>query len=271
MDPTVVPLFYLHTAADILAIPEPVLVSSVGNSIEPHSCLVTLVSLPSLEEGIGAASRRAVVTLILSGTPMQTRVVATGEILRYSTVIYGPPASVVGTIYARVRQDVPLEIRRIDILRRLNRPDYEVIGLPDGSSLPTPTGKTVHILDGAMLRIPVREVVRQFASLFASTDTIVAPGIASFTGFSTSVGLTAGSTSFIALPELSSLLLAGPTIAQTALDDSLPPLVNPEYWQEPIKMSSASWTTIGILWGLVVVTFIISVGVAYIWYLKQIL
>lgn len=289
----IIPLFYLHTAAEVLAIPETISASEDGHSVVPHSCRVTLVSIPSLEEGVGAASRRAVVTLIIAGANLQSRVVASGEILQYVTALYGEAPTDLqqakGVIFVRVRVDNAIDSRRSRILSRLNFPDYEVVEVETEitsiTPIPLTTRKTVYIVDGAMLRIPVREIVRHFSSLFSSSDNLIAPNIALFSGFkgvTTLRSLTVAEseentstpslplTTFISMPNQAFSLLSAQAPQQQALLNNLPPLTEPEAWQVPIKMSYAGWTVIGVLWALLVMAFGITIGINYSWYLKQV-
>lgn len=270
----VIPLFYLHTAPDVIAFPSPVDALGAGANVEPNACHVTLLSLPSLEE----STRRAVITLMMSGVNLQTRVVSNGEIFSYSTALYSeyiPGASGRGVIYVRVRQDpiyLSADERRFAVLANINRPDYEVISYPDenppADALAADSRRTVRIADGAILKIPVREIVRQFSTVFASTDVVNAPGVAIFTKFSPLAAAPA-STVFIALPDYAHSLLTISAHQSSSLLSNLPGLVDPATYQPAIKMTQMSWTVIALLWVAIFVTFSISIGVTYRWYIKQ--
>ncbi len=258
----VIPLFYFHTAADVLAVPEPVATSEEENSsFEPHSTRVFLFSVPSLEP----SSSRAVVTLMISGVALQSRVVSNGEVLQFSSSLYTETVEDRGIIYARVTEGDVLEARRLDILDRLNNADYEVFSTDDQQ--PQTGLRTVTVADGAMLKIPVREIVRHFSSVFTTAGTVIAPSIATFTGFADSP-----TTAFISLPESAHMILSSlpVTSEQQALLNSMPALQPGDpLWQPPIKMSDASWTVFGLLWAGVAIAFLISIGVAYSWYIVK--
>lgn len=278
-----IPNFFLHTAPDVLAIPEPVLASvEQGQSIEPHSCRVNLINPLSLEVGTGTASRRVVVTLMIQGATLQTRVVNNAEIIRFSTILYRPigTAATPGLLYARVRQNNAQDIRRADILRQLNTPDYEVIEESPPENLGQ-NNRIVEIYDNILLRYPIREIQRLFANVFSTIDTIIIPGVAKFTGFrqaittpSTSTFIAAPEEAVIHLPPPPGLVMMAPALPladQQPLGITLPTLLNPQYWQPPILMTSASWTVIGVLWTIVLIACLISIGITYSWYLKQVL
>lgn len=253
-----IPLFYLHTAPDILAIPE----------AEPqaNSTKILIYSVPSLE----LTARRSVVTVMISGTVVLTKVISSGEIITYSTALYvTAPTDTPGIIYVRQLPGNSQEERRADLLESLNTPDYEVIRLADGI-LPVPlhaTRRIVHVADGAMLRIPVREIVRQFSSIFSSASTVIAPSVATFSNFQSGPTTT---TTFISLSDQSHILLgSGVVTSQQSLMSSLPPLTQGPLWQPPIKMSIQSWIVFVILWIMIAVAFVISIGTAYRWYIAQ--
>jgi hypothetical protein len=251
---TLVPNFYLYTALDVLAIPEPA-------DAEPHSTRVTLVAVPTLEEGIGPAGRRAVITLVIGGVTMQSRTVASGETVQYSTTLYDSwnPADQ-GVIYVRQIPGDPLDARRVDLLMRLNSPDYEVIGLPDGVPPSDPdTRRIVQVSDDAMLRVPVREIARHFSSVIAVASTVIAPSVASFVNF----GTPSGGTSFISLSDYEHFTFV-PGLSSLAI-----PLQQGTTYQTPIKMTKTGWIVFGVLWGLLALSCIGSIIAAYWWYISQ--
>lgn len=256
----VVPVFYLYTSPEVLPIPE-----SVG---DPNSTKVTLVSVPSLEENINAAARQAVVTLVIGGAILQSKVINSGDTVQYSTSLYQSfDISNRGIIYVRQEVGSTLDDRRLDILQRLNTPDFEVIGIQD-NVIPTqaagdPVRRTVQLEPEAMLRVPVREIVQHFSTVFASSSTVIAPGIATFVNF-TSLPL---STAFISLSDYEHFVLGTtPTTNTNALGGSLQ---SSDTVKQSTEMTSTGWTVFGILWGIMAVVSIISIGAAYWWYLAQ--
>lgn len=269
---TVIPVFYLNTASEVLAIPETVPVSDSDQNLEPNSTKVILVSVPSLQEGIDAASRRAVVTLMIGGATLQSRVISSGDRITYSTSLYVQyTPGILGIIYVRQLPGNLLDERRADILQRLNTPDYEVLALPD-TGIPEPlpgqpVRKMVQVLDGAMLRIPVREIERQFSSVFSTSGIVIAPSIATFNNFGGNIM----STTFISLSDQAHIVLSSSGASPQAVLAGLPDgaLQQADQWQPPIKMTSDGWTVFTVFWIGFALVFLISVGVAYGWYIAQ--
>lgn len=269
MSSSSIPVFYLHTAPEVLAIPEPV---NNSGSIEPHSAKITLITLPTLEES--PSWKHAVVTLMIAGSILQSKVVSSGDIIRYTSSLYAelPSAIETGVIYVPDGGN-SLDSRRIDILRRLNFPDFEVIGITGDTDIPSSATnrKTVRINDNEILRFPVREIVRIFSSVFFSANTVIAQSIATFTNFGTGA-----STALISLPQEAHITLpiaiAAPPQLQAAAANPLldaVPIQAAAPWQAPIKMSEASWTVFGVLSGVMLISFFVSVGLAYSWYIAH--
>jgi hypothetical protein len=259
---SVIPLFILHTAPDVLAIPGTIDIAG-SSAIQPNSTKVILVSVPSLEEGVGAAARAAVVTMLIGGNQISSQVINSGDIITYTAALYNSVTiSSPGVIYVRARVGNDQEARRADILARLNSPDFNVVTLLDDTVPVELVRKTVYVEDDAMLRIPIREIVRLFPTVFASSTEVIAPQIAKFSNFSSS-----GTTTFISLPDdahqsttlrgTQQSVLSGITLEQS------------ETWQPPIKMTTTSWIVFGIVWGLMALTLIIGIGVTYQWYISQ--
>lgn len=250
---SVVPVFYLNTALDVLAVP-----SSVG---DPNSARVTLFNVPSLD----ADSRPAVVTAIIGGTILQSKIASTGDILQYSTSLYQDfdPANR-GIIYVRQEPGSDIDSKRLTILQDLNTPDFEVIGIQD-NVVPTqeagdPIRRTVQLEPDAMLRVPVREIVQHFSSVFSMASTIIAPGIATFLNFTS----LPQSTAFISLSDYEHFTLG---VSQT--NTGLGGVQSTNTVQESTKMSSDGWIFFGVLWATMAIIFVISIGTAYWWYLSQ--
>jgi hypothetical protein len=261
----VIPTFYFHTASDVLAIPEPV---QQGGSVEPHTTQVNFVSIPTLQ----TYSQNVVVTLVISGTILQSRVAQDGAILVYSTILYTPaPQSVLdnpGVIYMKLRPGYQPDTLRLGIMSNLNYPDYEVQSYVENPPSAVSGQKTVVLADDYILRFPVREIQRVFSTLFGTSDTLIAPNIATFTGFRSQgsppvtvyISLPVDAYSLLNLSASSGESLSGNLVLQT----SDPPA-------DPIKMTGSSWTVVGIIWGLTVLSAVISILIAYRWYLRSIL
>lgn len=211
---------------------------------------------------------------MISGVVMQTRVASDDEILNFTASLYAEFSAPHGIIYMRQRTDPEhseLDDRRVDVMARLNRPDYDIVTYPNVNPPENTTSlKTVYLLDNVVLRVPVRELARQFSSVFATSETMNAPGIATFSRFYESQ-VAPINTTFIALPDYTHAFLGAPSAGQmgTLLAALPPPLVDPMLYQAPIQMNEKSWTVVGTLWAVVAVAFAISIGVTYGWYIRQ--
>lgn len=255
----VLPIFFLYTSTDVIAIPSAI----VG---EPNAYKVTVFDIPSMQE----IARTVVVTLMISGISLDSRVARTGDVLHYSSALYSefPSSTPRGLIYM-CSDDSAGGQGRVNIITLLNTPDYDVITY-QGSTVPhdSVTPKTVFLNDNAILRVPVREVIRQFASTAAISDTLIAPGIATFTRFRSSSSSPPTST-FIVLPDYarSTLGLVSSSSEESANSNGQLSVNNSTFSRQ--KMSTLSWTVIGILWATVIITFLISIGMSYSWYIRQ--
>ncbi len=230
---------------------------------------MTFANVTTLEEGVGAAGRRNVVTLMISGTTLQTNVIMSGEVLTYTSSLY-TASTVTGVIHVRQLIGNTVDDRRVDILRRLNTPDYNIIGITENNTAPQIQAgtKTVIIEDAAMLRMPIREIVRRFNSVFGTANTVIAPGIATFKNFANDPLST--SSAFIALPDEAHIVLTGNLVgSQLSLLGALPSLHQSDQpWQPAIKMTSTGWTVFGILWAVFALGFLVSVAVSYWWFIS---
>lgn len=254
----VLPLFYLNTSSDILAIPEPVLTSDDGHSVEPHSFRVIIYTLPALT----VTAQRSVVTVMISGIVISSKVMATedvsnlgGNIVLYTSYSAGGGGQ--GILYLTEDDD------RTDLLTRMNIPDYQVVILEDNNTVQPTNVNIVTLQTGVILKVPVREIERFFSSVLASTDILIAPGILTLRKANTS----GESSAFISLPsQYYAFISSAPINLSASIIFSVP-----DQPQLPVKMTGASWTVIGFFWAVTVICFLISIGITYSWYLKDIL
>lgn len=252
--------FYLRTSSDVIAVPQVIL----NVSYEIYSFKVFLYSVPSLS--LITPPHKHVITPILdSGSVvLQSRLVTSGDVVIYnnSTILFSPFSSLVLSGVIDVADDNNAQSQ---LLRSLNDPDFSVQNL-----LVTPFTASnnqqllVTVEDGKMLKVPVRSIVSQFSSVFSSADIVVAPGIATFKKFQQP----SASTAFITLPDAFFVSLSASIQGGGSSSSSLQLTTTTG---TETKMSSASWTVIGIFWGVIAICFLISIIVTYIWYLMAIL